>query len=65
MTVFKRHYPQIGKRQTKLYLSEAATERLKAVAAASGQSMSVVVEVLILDYCRKEDEVRQPKRRAE
>lgn len=62
MTVFKRTHPEIGKRQTKLYLSGDAFARLQAVSKASGLSMSVIVEVLIKDHCRMEADRPQRER---
>lgn len=56
MTVFARTDPPIGKRQTKLYLSEEAYERLRDVSKSTGKAMSVIVEVLIRDHCVTEGE---------
>lgn len=59
MTVFEATRHRVGKRQTKLYLTEEAFEKLKGTSKRTGLPMSSVAETLILDHC----DVREPGER--
>lgn len=63
MTVFARTMPEIGKRQTKLYLTDEAFAKLKETAARTGMAMSVVVETLIRDHCHLAEDAAARNRR--
>jgi hypothetical protein len=51
VTVFEATRHRVGKRQTKLYLTEEAYEKLRDTSSRTGLPMSSVAETLILDHC--------------